>query len=216
MTAGAQQALRRTMEIYSATTRFALACNNSSKIIEPIQSRCALLRYGRLSDEQIVERLVHVARAEGVEYSPAGIDALVFSAEGDLRQAINSLQATASGFGFISPEHVYRVCDQPHPTVVADIVSKCLRGEVDSALLQLETLCAQGYAPVDLVSTFFRVVKALPEKTLSDALQLEVIKDIGSTHVRILEGAPSKLQLSAMLCSIAARSLPSAQFTIAL
>ena len=67
MTAGAQQALRRTMEIFSHTTRFALACNNSSKIIEPIQSRCALLRYGRLSDEQVLERLVRIAEAEGVK-----------------------------------------------------------------------------------------------------------------------------------------------------
>jgi DNA polymerase III delta prime subunit len=63
MTKGAQQALRRTMELHSATTRFALACNNSTKIIEPIQSRCAILRYSRLSDAQVAKRLMEVCCA---------------------------------------------------------------------------------------------------------------------------------------------------------
>jgi replication factor C subunit 2/4 len=66
MTSGAQQALRRTMEIYSNTTRFALACNQSSKIIEPIQSRCAIVRYTRLSEQEVLERLMVVAREEKV------------------------------------------------------------------------------------------------------------------------------------------------------
>lgn len=66
MTTGAQQALRRTMEIYSNTTRFALACNLSSKIIEPIQSRCAIVRFSRLSDSEILDRLLRVVEAEKV------------------------------------------------------------------------------------------------------------------------------------------------------
>lgn len=66
MTAGAQQALRRTMEIYSSTTRFALACNQSSKIIEPIQSRCAMLRYTKLTDKQVLQRLMEICDAEKV------------------------------------------------------------------------------------------------------------------------------------------------------
>lgn len=66
MTSGAQQALRRTMEIYSNSTRFALACNTSSKIIEPIQSRCALVRFSRLSDQEILSRLMIVVEAEKV------------------------------------------------------------------------------------------------------------------------------------------------------
>ena len=66
MTAGAQQALRRTMEIYSNTTRFALACNTSSKVIEPIQSRCAIIRYSRLSEKEILDRLLTVCEAENV------------------------------------------------------------------------------------------------------------------------------------------------------
>ena len=82
MTSGAQQALRRTMELYSATTRFALACNMSSKIIEPIQSRCAILRYTPLTDEQVLQRLVEVCRAEKIEYTPEGLEALIFTSEG--------------------------------------------------------------------------------------------------------------------------------------
>src|SRR5467141_4045586 len=81
MTPGAQQALRRTMEIHSSTTRFAFACNQSNKIIEPLQSRCAILRYARLTDIQVVTRIVQICDAEKVEYSEDGIAALVFSAE---------------------------------------------------------------------------------------------------------------------------------------
>jgi replication factor C subunit 2/4 len=66
MTEGAQQALRRTMELYSRTTRFALACNNSEKIIEAIQSRCAMIRYGRLSDAQILAKIIEVCQKEEV------------------------------------------------------------------------------------------------------------------------------------------------------
>lgn len=69
MTSGAQQALRRTMEIYSNSTRFALACNTSSKIIEPIQSRCAIVRFSRLSDQEILGRLMVVVQAEKVPLS---------------------------------------------------------------------------------------------------------------------------------------------------
>lgn len=78
MTGGAQQALRRTMEIYSNTTRFALACNQSNKIIEPIQSRCAVLRYARLSDSQILKRLVEICDAENVSQHLNVILELIF------------------------------------------------------------------------------------------------------------------------------------------
>ena len=74
MTAAAQQALRRTMELYSATTRFALACNNSTKVIEPIQSRCAILRYARLRDDELLGRMMHVCDAEGVGYTEDGLE----------------------------------------------------------------------------------------------------------------------------------------------
>lgn len=109
MTEGAQQALRRTMELYSATTRFMLAANTSDKIIEPIQSRCAVLRYSRLTDAQILAKLLEVCRKEEVSYSEDGLSAVVFTAQGDLRAALNNLQATWQGAGHVSPDNVFKV-----------------------------------------------------------------------------------------------------------
>lgn len=128
------------MEIYSSTTRFAFACNQSNKIIEPIQSRCAILRYARLTDAQVVKRLMQICEAENVQHSEDGIAALVFSAEGDMRQAINNLQSTWSGFGFVSGDNVFRVVDSPHPIKVQAMIKACWEGKVDVALEGLNEL----------------------------------------------------------------------------
>ncbi|KAJ5397298.1 hypothetical protein N7509_005411 [Penicillium cosmopolitanum] len=192
MTPGAQQALRRTMEIYSTTTRFAFACNQSNKIIEPLQSRCAILRYARLTDAQVVKRLTQICEAEKVQSSDDGLAALVFSAEGDMRQAINNLQSTWSGFGFVSGDNVFRVVDSPHPVKVQAMIKACWEGKVDAALEGLNELC-----------TMFRVTKSIP--TLSEHSKLEFVREIGFTHMRILDGVQSLLQLSgciSKLCKI--------------
>lgn len=197
MTAGAQQALRRTMEIYSNTTRFALACNNSSKIIEPIQSRCAILRYGKLKDQEVLKRLVEIAAAEKVKYAEDGLAALIFTSEGDMRQAINNLQSTVSGFGFVSADSVFKVCDQPHPVVIQKLLSSCEKADLSDALDQLEHLWEQGYSALDIVSTLLKVVKGMDR--MSEFMKLEFIKEIGFTHMRILEGVSTLVQLGGLL-----------------
>ncbi|CAI5489607.1 unnamed protein product [Closterium sp. Naga37s-1] len=173
MTAGAQQALRRTMEIYSSTTRFALACNVSSKIIEPIQSRCAVVRFSRLTDAQVLARLMLVVQEEKVAYVPEGLEAIVFTADGDMRQGLNNLQATATGFGLVNADNVFRVCDQPHPLKVAATVKACLSGNIDTACEGIRDLFALGYAASDIITTLFRIVK---NYDMPEFLKLEFIR----------------------------------------
>lgn len=127
MTEGAQQAMRRTMEIYSDTTRFALACNRSDKIIEPIQSRCAMLRFSKLSDEQILAKAIEVCQIEKLAYDKEGLEAIVFTAQGDMRQALNNLQSTANGYGYVSAENVSKVKWYDFPHVVALSRSFCFK-----------------------------------------------------------------------------------------
>ncbi|KAG7663854.1 RFC4 [[Candida] subhashii] len=201
MTPGAQQALRRTMEIYSNTTRFAFACNQSSKIIEPLQSRCAILRYNKLADQEVLARLLEIAKMDDVKYNSEGLQALIFTAEGDMRQAINNMQSTVAGFGFVNDINVFKIVDQPHPLVIRKILSYCIKDKnIDKALELLDGLWYKGYSAIDIVTSTFRVAKTIPD--VNEQIRLDMIKEIGFVHMRILEGVSTYLQLCGMYSKI--------------
>lgn len=198
MTAGAQQALRRTMELYSNSTRFAFACNQSNKIIEPLQSRCAILRYSKLSDEDVLKRLLEIIKLEDVKYTNDGLEAIIFTAEGDMRQAINNLQSTVAGHDLVNADNVFKIVDSPHPLIVKKML---LATNLDDSIQILRTdLWKKGYSSIDIVTTSFRVTKNLTQ--VKESARLEMIKEIGLTHMRILEGVGTYLQLAGMLAKI--------------
>ncbi|XP_055689426.1 replication factor C subunit 2 [Lutzomyia longipalpis] len=199
MTEGAQQALRRTMEIYSSTTRFALACNNSEKIIEPIQSRCAMLRFTKLSDAQILAKLIQVSQQEGLEYTAEGLEAIVFTAQGDMRQALNNLQSTANGFGSIKPDNVFKVCDEPHPILVQEMLEHCSQGDIHKAYKIMAKLWKLGYSAEDIIGNIFRVSKRM---NLDEKVKLYFIREIGETHMKIVDGNNSLVQMSGLLARL--------------
>eukprot|EP01102_Stenamoeba_stenopodia_P017208 TRINITY_DN6135_c0_g1_i1.p1 TRINITY_DN6135_c0_g1~~TRINITY_DN6135_c0_g1_i1.p1 ORF type:complete len:341 (-),score=62.87 TRINITY_DN6135_c0_g1_i1:48-1070(-) len=205
MTSGAQQALRRTMEIYSNTTRFALACNQSTKIIEPIQSRCAVIRFTRLSDDQILARLLQICKLEDVSCEDDGLEAIIFTAEGDMRQALNNLQATHAGFGVITPDNVFKVCDQPHPLIVRDVLDQCIEGNMSAAHANITSLFNEGFSMQDLLQTLFKVVRTHP--TMIEWQKLEYIKEIGFVHMRSVQGLSTRLQLAGLLAKLCNISL---------
>lgn len=196
MTSAAQQALRRTMELHSSTTRFALACNLSSKIIEPIQSRCAVVRFRRLSDENVASRIKSVLEAEKVHYDQSGIDAAVFTADGDMRIALNNTQSTSNGFGFVNAENLNKVCDQPHPKIAAEFISFCLANDIDAAVDKIMFLINQGYSSLDIIQTIFRVARGM--KMEKEITKLNILRHIGLVHMRMTQGVSSPLQLAAL------------------
>jgi len=109
MTPQSQQALRKIMDECGSNTKFALSCIFSNKIIEPIQSRCAIIRYCKLSPNHIFKKITEIANAEKVIYTEDGLASIVFTANGDMRQAINNLQSTFTGFNIVNMENVFKV-----------------------------------------------------------------------------------------------------------
>ena len=109
-----------------------------------------------------------------VKYSDDGLASLIFTAEGDMRQAINNLQSTWQGFGFVSPDAVFKVCDLPHPVTINKMIGACEKGDINTALGSLDELWSAGYSAVDIVSTIFRVVKN--NESMAEYRRLEFIR----------------------------------------
>lgn len=204
MTSAAQQALRRIMEIYSNTTRFILICNNSSKIIEPIQSRCGVIRFSRLNEENILHRLISICKAEDVSFTADGLNMLIMSSTGDLRLAINNLQSTAIGFNTVTKENVLKVCDMPAPETVVDILSNCLNNNFLDARERVDNLRAEGYINSDISS----VMKVILKKTfkpngwetnLNDVQVMNCLDAVIQYSLDDANGINSKLRFDAMM-----------------
>lgn len=110
---------------------------------------------------------------ENIPRTDKGLEAILFTAEGDMRNALNNLQSTYAGFGLVNETNVFKVCDQPHPYTVRAIVQSCVDGKLDEALNYLKELTHEGYASVDIVGTIFRVVRSMD---LDEALKLDLCK----------------------------------------
>lgn len=203
MTPGAFQALRRIMDVHSSTTRFIIVCNNSTKIIEPIQIRCAILRFTKVDDGSVRSRMTAICdMTNSVVYTSEGIAAIASVADGDVRSAINSLGSTVSGFHKVTAENVYRTCDSPQSATILEIF-QLLRKKKDyvQACLKLKELyCEEGYSALDIVSSFFKTVHKLD---VEEGHRLEIAKVIGLTQARVLNGVSTYLQLAAMMWNIA-------------
>ena len=197
MTEAAQQALRRIMEVYSKTTRFALACNNSERIIEPIQSRCALVRFSKLTDEQVRSKLVDVCKKEQVDWQDDGLAAIISTASGDMRQALNNLQSTVEGFKVVTQDNVYKVCDEPHPVKIKQMLVHCKKNEFRKAYNMLKELHDRGYSADDIMINIFRVTKTMDE--FSEFTKVMFMREIGETHMLVSQGLGSLLQLTSLL-----------------
>jgi replication factor C subunit 2/4 len=196
MTTAAQQAMRRTMELFSQTTRFALACNISSKIIEPIQSRCAILRFGRVGEADMKKRLEHILKIENVPYDNEGVEALVFTAEGDMRNVLNGAQSTFNASGLINAENVYRMNDQPKPQQIQGALQAVMRKDWEGSFGPIKEISKMGYSTTDIITTTSRVVKT---SECPENIKLEWLKEIGLTHMRVNAGANGLVQLDAMI-----------------
>jgi replication factor C small subunit len=197
LTNDAQSALRRTMETYAQTCRFILSCNYSSKIIDPIQSRCAIYRFRQLSRPAIDEMIKRISADQQLIVSEEVIDAIFYIAQGDMRKAINALQGAAILDRAIEPAMIYAITSTARPDEIEDLILLCHSGNFEGAGRMLDQLLHnRGIAPQELIGQLYR---AIIKRDLPDGVKVRMIDQLGETDFRLSEGASSDIQMEALI-----------------
>jgi replication factor C small subunit len=197
MTSAAQQALRRTMERYTETCRFILIANYSGKIIEPIQSRCAPFRFTYLPRAEHDSYLKRIAEKEKARLLDDGLDAVFEVCSGDLRKAINTLQAAASLNKPVDAEVVYSIAGRAHPADVRELINIAMNGNFVEARKKLRGMIQKyGVAGSDIIR---QMHTELFRTDIPEQWKIRLADVIGEIDYRLVEGSDEEVQLSALL-----------------
>jgi replication factor C small subunit len=204
LTGAAQAALRRTMEKYSRTCRFVMTCNYSSKIIDPIQSRCAVFRFRPIKAEDVEKYLKFVAAKEELNIDKEAYDSLTYLAQGDLRRAINGLQMAAAANVDITPDVVYQAVAAARPEEVKEALEMALNNNFAGARERLDTLqITYGLAGEDVLRQMHRTVRDLE---IPDSIKVQMIEKLAEADFRLSEGANARIQIEAVIANFAVLS----------
>lgn len=200
LTFDAQSALRRTMEKYTSTCRFILSCNYSSRIIEPIQSRCAVYRFRPMTGEAVEERIKYIAKEEGITLTSDGLEAIKYVAAGDMRRAINAIQAAAMLDKTVNMDAIYKTTSTARPSEIIELIRCALDGDFGKARAKLDYLfIEQGLSGGDMLGQIYRTMF---DMTIPDRLKIDMIERIGEIDFRIAEGANEHIQLESLMAHI--------------
>ena len=201
LTREAQQALRRTMETFTHATRFILSCNHSSKIIDPIQSRCAVFRFKPLAEKDIDAIIERISKEEGLHIDKDAKEALFIASEGDVRRLENILQSCAALHKKITKETILEHASFADPKSVREILEAALKGRFEDARKQLlDVMLNYGLSGIDMIKQMQKEVLGLP---VDNRGKMEIMKMCGEVEFRLSEGSDDYLQLEAFLAQVA-------------
>ncbi|KAF8513475.1 P-loop containing nucleoside triphosphate hydrolase protein [Gautieria morchelliformis] len=199
MTNAAQSALRRVIEQYTRNVRFCIICNYVNKITPAIQSRCTRFRFSPLPMDEVERRLVGVIEAERVEITEDGKKALLRLSKGDMRRALNILQACHAAYDITTETEIYSCTGNPHPSDIETVVNSMMSDEFTTSYQMINRLKTErGLALQDLITGAYEYVETIDFPPQSRVYLLDYL---ATTEHRLSTGGSEKVQLTALLAA---------------
>jgi len=199
LTKEAQQALRRTMENFSSTCRFCLIVNYSSKIIDPIQSRCAIFRFKPLEEKEVRSIVKVVEKGEKIKVDENAITSLYQICQGDVRRMENILQSCAAINNNITEELVYEIVSAARPKEIKEVLEIAKNGNFLSARDKLlDVMLKHGLSGIDVIKQIQKEIWGLE---IDDEKKIKLVDKCGDVEFRMVEGSDEFLQLESLLAN---------------
>jgi replication factor C small subunit len=199
LTPEAQQALRRTMENYSSGCRFIMSCNYSSKIIDPIQSRCIMFRFKLLEKKDIKEVIRRIGEKEGLTLPEEAIELIYEASDGDCRRCINLLQSTAAISPSITAQLISTIISNAKPKDIRIVLDYALSGDFENAREKLlDLMLKESISGQEIIKAIQKEVWAMP---IEPELKVKITEKTGEIEFRIVEGSDPFIQLESLLAS---------------
>lgn len=196
---GSQQALRRIIECYSYNTRFIFICNEITKIIEPLQSRCCIFKFNKLKNDEIKSFLKNICNLEKIDYTDEGLDNIIITSNGDLRQVINNLQSIYYGYKNITRKSVLKTCNIIESEMINNAIKNILENDFINSYQTILKLNNMGILNIDIIDAIFHYIK---DSNLEEKIKMLIIKELSFINIRIMNGIETDLQLGRFLSKI--------------
>ena len=201
LTREAQQALRRTMENFTQTCRFILSGNYSSKIIEPIQSRCVVFRFKQLDKKDILTIIEKIAEEEKLKVDEKAKEALFEVSEGDCRRLENVLQSSAAIANHITEDLIHSMASVAKPKEIREVLELALSNKfIEARNKLLDLMLNYGLAGIDVIK---QIQKEILELNIENKSKMLLIEKCGDIEFRMTEGSDEFVQLEALLSQFA-------------
>lgn len=197
-----QQVLRSIMDLNVDKVRFIYCCNNSTGMIDTIQSRCSIVRLSKLEPNDIIQRIKYILEKEKVDYTFCGLQAIALNSDGDLRKAVNDVQMVFKGFNTVNGSNVLKICDCPSTASIHNVLEACVSNNINKAIRELYSILNSGYSIQDIIESFVFVCKNKDILKIDEDKRFDFMCKIMQTKKRISDGVDSKIQMSGLLSKL--------------
>lgn len=197
----AQNIISNLISLESSKTRFIFTCDKVSNIIEPIQSKCIIIKLTNIKKKRIYKRLEFICKTENIKYDRSGLKTIIIVSNSDIRQSINILESTYYGYGNITKNNVYKICDKPCHTLLKKIIDMCLEKQIFKAIEEINKIKEKGYSNNDILLT----MKSILPNNYNNHTIIKFMQYINESYYIITEGIDTDLQIYnclAKMCKI--------------